>query len=67
VICDDFQSGITDTHFFLNYIDDIVGESPVLLITDDEKLLKRTSALDAYPENIHFITTAAYLDLPRHD
>jgi hypothetical protein len=61
------QVDLAIADFFLNYIDDIVGESPGLLITDDEKLLKRMGALDAYPENIHFITTAAYLDLPRHD
>ena len=46
--------------FILNFIDDVVGNSPALLIFEDKKL-GRLRDLEQFSENAHFITTAAYL------
>ena len=47
--------------FLLNYIDDLIGRSPGLLITEDRKLLRRLTSVKTFEKNTHFITTAAYL------
>ena len=46
--------------FILNHIDEAVRNVPALVIFDDKKL-GRLRDIDAYSENTHFITTAAYL------
>ena len=46
--------------FILNHIDEAVRNVPALVIFEDKKL-GRLRDIDAYSENTHFITTAAYL------
>lgn len=46
--------------FILNFIDESVGNAPALVIFEDKKL-GRLRELEQLSENIHFITTAAYL------
>ena len=46
--------------FILNFMDDIIGNSPALVIFEDRKL-GRLRDLEQFSENTHFITTAAYL------
>ncbi len=47
--------------FLLYHVDDVVGNSPALLISEDRKLVNRLSKLESYTQQTHFITTAAYL------
>ena len=46
--------------FIMNYIDDVLGNGPALVIFEDIKF-GRLRNLDAYSQNAHFITTAAFL------
>jgi len=46
--------------FLMHFVDDVVGNAPALLLYEDKKLA-RLRLNEEIGENVHFITTAAYL------
>lgn len=61
--CEPIEKGRGDlaiADFLLHFVDDVVGNSPALLVYEDKKLA-RLRLNDEIGENVHFITTAAYL------
>ncbi len=46
--------------FILNFLDESIGNAPTLVIFEDKKL-DRLRDVEQFSENVHFITTAAFL------
>lgn len=47
--------------FLMNFVDDVVGNVPTMVIYEDKKLARLHQNFEEIGENAHFITTAAYL------